>query len=217
MVTGVALRRNAQFKNTLDPLPKALSSISSAGVIVSNHRLDVVVWSLFRLDGQHRFLTTLFTLSVYFILPGCRASPASRIEAVLKQNHAVLDQMIASFSQGDQFAELSRSELRAINTDGCPNDFRAAYLAFVYAWDDLAAAKRRYLEFQGQSTAPAVIIESAIRGAFGDPFGKTAELLSDQQQLQQQHALAGQRVETAWHRVEEIAILHGARLPRPSR
>ncbi len=150
-----------------------------------------------------------FPMVAILLLPGCFSSTASRIERVL-----TLDGQTNSGAQS--IAEVV-VRMRAIDTTGCPNDFRSAYLAHIHAWEEMAAVEQQAVTLQQQSNSGATIVESMIRGFLGDPFGKAGEILASQGQLQQQYGSASQSVKTSWQRVEEIAVLHGARLPKSSR
>lgn len=168
----------------------------SEGRIRSSHR---------RCGGTSSWLSA----AVLCVFSGCFATPASRIERVLLQD-------VRSFQGAESVTQLV-AKMRAINTDGCPNDFRAAYLAHIHAWDEMAAIEQQWQAHQQQGTSGAVLIESFVRGFLGDPFGKTTELIAEGNQLQLRYSAAQQSIKTTFDRVQEIAVLHGAQLPAVSR
>jgi hypothetical protein len=103
--------------------------------------------------------------------------------------------------------------MREIDTSGCPNDFRAAYLAHIHAWEMMADVEHDAVALRAASNSDAVIIESFIRGYLGDPFGTANDLWAAQTQIQRNFLAASQQIKQTYHRVEESAVLHGATSP----
>ena len=56
------------------------------------------------------------------------------------------------------------------------------------------------------SESAGAMVESAIRGFLGDPFGKASEIMDAQGDLQKTFKEAAQQVKQTFHRVEEIAV-----------
>lgn len=106
------------------------------------------------------------------------------------------------------------ARMRAVDTAGCPTDFRAAYLAHVHAWERMADVEREAAAFRARADSDGVLVESFIRGMLGDPLGTANEMRSAQTQLQRDYQAADRQVKDTFHRVEELAVLHGASLPR---
>lgn len=130
---------------------------------------------------------------------------ATRIESVLQQDRTV--------TVGTQsVAEVVR-RMRAIDLNGCPNDFKSAYLAHVHAWELLADVEREVNVYLEENDTAAVIVESLIRGFLGDPLGKANEITSTENELQRSYKFASRQVLDTYHRVEEVAVAHGANLP----
>jgi hypothetical protein len=105
------------------------------------------------------------------------------------------------------------NRMRAIDTAGCPNDFRAAYLAHIHAWEMMADVEKDAIALKADSESGATLVESFIRGFLGDPFGKANEIQAAQTQLQRNYQAANQQIKSTFHRVEEVAVLHGVTLP----
>lgn len=141
---------------------------------------------------------------------GGRAAPPSReresIERVL--------QVDAGCVPGARSVAEVVGRMRAIATAGCPADFRVAYLAHLHAWELLADVEREAANFRAEANEDGVLIESFLRGLLGDPLGKANELRAAQTELQRHYQTAQQQIKQTFHRVEEVAVLHGASLPR---
>ena len=65
--------------------------------------------------------------------------------------------------------------MRAIDTTGCPNDFRAAYLAHIHAWEMMAEVAQEALdigfaELPVRSTAAASVADLPM--LHRDPFDR---------------------------------------------
>jgi len=104
--------------------------------------------------------------------------------------------------------------MRKIDTSGCPNDFRSAFLAHIHAWENLGEVETAALRFKSTNESGEVMAESFIRGLLGDPLGKTTEIMQAQNQLQAAAQRASQEIKSTYRRVEEIAVLHGANTQR---
>lgn len=136
-------------------------------------------------------------------------SAAAQIESVLQQDAA------ASAAAKTVIEVVSR--MRAIDLTGCPNDFKSAYLAHIHAWELMVDVEREAAAFKADSESGAALVESFIRGFLGDPFGKVNEISAAQNQLQKNFQTASQQVRDSFHRVEELAVSHGANLPKHNR
>lgn len=134
-----------------------------------------------------------------------KARIKASIERVLRQD--------ATTTQGTRSVAEVVARMRAIDTSGCPNDLRAAYLAHIHAWELMGDVEREAIAFKAEANSDGVMIESFIRGLLGDPLGKATELKSAETYLQRRYQAADLQVKQTFHRVEELAILHGGRLP----
>ena len=133
-------------------------------------------------------------------------SAAARIEFVLQQD--------VKAPVGAQSAAEVVTRMRAIDLVGCPNDFKAAYVAHIHAWERMADVEREVAAHKADSESGADLVESFIRGFLGDPFGKAIEDAAAGNQLQRSYQAAGQQIRDTFHRVEEVAVVHGANLPQ---
>ena len=96
---------------------------------------------------------------------------------------------------------------------GCPNDFKAAYLAHIHAWETLIDLEQRVNNFKKERNGPGDFIEGFIRGYSGDPFGKMNEIRSAGSKLDSELQSANQQIKQTYNKVEEIAVSYGANLP----
>lgn len=134
---------------------------------------------------------------------------AAIIESVLQQDVAA--------SVGAQSASAVVTRMRSIDLSGCPSDFKSAYVAHIHAWELMAQVESEAAAHRAENEVGAVMVESFIRGFLGDPFGKVNELTAAEDQLQRNAQSAGQQIRDTFHRVEEIAVAHGANLPKTKR
>jgi hypothetical protein len=165
---------------------------------------------------------TLFTLGCGNSPPNSNASlspvPASSTKALEENSHRRnIERVLAADRKANESATSVSTvvaAMRKIDTSGCPNDFRAAFLAHIHAWENLGEVETAALRFKSTSESGEVMAESFIRGLLGDPFGKTNEIMQAQNQLQAAAQNASQEVKSTYRRVEEVAILHGANTQR---
>ena len=106
------------------------------------------------------------------------------------------------------------TRMRAIDLKGCPNDFKAAYLTHIHAWEGMAQLEQEAAAFQASNTTGKVMLESFIRGALGDPWGKAREIEVGQSQLKTTYQACQAEVTSTFNHVQEIAVMHGAELPK---
>lgn len=127
------------------------------------------------------------------------------IERVLQQD--------ALTSRGAKTVAEVVSRLRGIDTTGCPNDFKAAFLTHIHAWENMADVEQEAIALKANSESGDAMAEAFIRGFLGDPFGKANEIVAAKNQLQRNYQVAYRQVKTTYQRVEEIAVANGASLP----
>lgn len=106
--------------------------------------------------------------------------------------------------------------MKAIDTSACPNDFRAAYLTHIHAWESLADAKRKSAELDRYINSGDAIPEAVLRILLGDMFGKINELIQAKRILDERVELARIDVRTTFHRATEVAMTYGATVPASS-
>jgi hypothetical protein len=130
----------------------------------------------------------------------------STIEGVLQQD-AVTGAGTSSVAQ-------IVDRMRAIDTSGCPNDFRVAYVTYIHAGEAMVDVEQRAIQFEKDSNSTGAYVEAFIRGVMMDPFGKAKEEMQTQNQLQRDAAAAAQQIRQSHNQVEEIAVSYGANLPK---
>ncbi len=138
--------------------------------------------------------------------PTQQVSDAAYIEAVLQQD--------VTTNSGAQSAADVVTRMRAIDLAGCPNDFKSAYVAHIHAWELMADVHREAAAHRADSESGSAMIEALIRGFMGDPFGKANEIVTAENQLQRSYQTAQQQIRATFQRVEELAVAHGANLPK---
>ena len=138
---------------------------------------------------------------------GCgKSASVSSIERVLAQDATTLN--------GATTIAAVVVNMRAIDTNGCPDDFRAAYLSHVHAWEIMADVEQEAIAYKANNESASAYAESLIRGFLGDPFGKANEVARAQNQLQGHVQAAQQQIRVSFQRVEEVAVARGANLPK---
>jgi phosphate uptake regulator len=76
----------------------------------------------------------------------------------------------------------------------------------------MADVEQEAIALKNESESAGMMVESFIRAFLGDPFGMASEIINAQGELQKKFKEAAQQVKLTFHRVEEIAVAHGARL-----
>jgi hypothetical protein len=168
----------------------------------SRHKL----WLTWMMGGAVFLLAAFVFIAVRSAIGTHQGSTESRIATVLDKD--------ADVTTGVTTVAEVVAKMRALDLTGCPNDFSAAYLAHIHAWETLADVESDVSAFKSESESGAVFVESMIRGFLGDPFGKVIEISDAQSALQQRAHAANQKIQETYRRVEEIAVLHGASLPK---
>ncbi len=200
------LRRNATLANTASPTrpwantptPSAASSkLPLLAILGSGLVLVAVVFIAIRFVGDS--LQRVET-------PKQQVSDVTRIEAVLQQDVTVTVEA--------QSIEEAVARMRAIDLTGCPNDFKSAYVAHIHAWELMADVQREAAAHRADSESGSAMVEALIRGFMGDPFGKANEFATAENQLQRSYQTARQQIRATFQRVEELAVTHGANLPK---
>ena len=135
-----------------------------------------------------------------------QAKMRAAIERVLEQDKGT--------SAGSTTVAQIVARIRAIDTSECPNDFRAAYLAHIHAWESMGEVEGRARAFKADREGAGDLVEGFIRGFLGDPWGKANEIQNVQSQLQIDYQSARQQVKQTFNRVEEMAVAYGASLPK---
>ena len=139
--------------------------------------------------------------AVFFILvltAGCSRTPAGSIEHVLNECAEISNG--ASRVQGDAAkAGYVADHQQALDTSGCPEDFRAAFQAHVNAW------RQAQMAFANNT-----LTNNFIEGAVAGLSGNTANLGSTMGAAAQ----ANQEINSTYYELTTIAARYGARIPR---
>jgi hypothetical protein len=104
--------------------------------------------------------------------------------------------------------------MRAISLAGCPRDSSVAYVTHIHAWELLAEVERDAVRFDADFNSGGAMLEAFLRGLMLDPFGKAREAVAEQNRLKANYQWATKQIRETFHRVEEIAVAHGAELPK---
>ena len=129
---------------------------------------------------------------------GCSRAPASRIEGVL--NRCAEISRKASSLQADyaQKAGYIADSFQAVDTSGCPADFRAAFQQHVNAW------RQAQIALAG-NTMGANFTEGFMAGFSGDP--------SQLGQTQGRASASVEDVNATYYNLTVIAARYGAQVP----
>ena len=140
-------------------------------------------------------------------LSGCgKNSNVTNIERVLKAD--------TTTTTGVRSIADVATRMRTISLTGCPPDFSAAYVAHIHAWELFAEVEGDAIVFDANFNSGEAMVEAFIRGIMLDPFGKALEATAEQNRLRANYQRAQIQIRETFHRVEEIAVAHGAELPK---
>lgn len=129
-------------------------------------------------------------------------TPAGAIERVLEADRNANSML-------DRHSEIA-GEMRSIDLEGCPEDFRDAYLRHVEAWERSAGV---YVEADdwvekyapGRATADDALYTTNL------PEGVTPEGEARRRAIQLSRANCQEAIESTFEAVERVAARHGAR------
>jgi len=106
------------------------------------------------------------------------------------------------------------SRMRDIDTSGCPDDFRLAYMNHIHAWESMRQVESDAIAFKKAANSDGVAVEAFIRGMLGDPLGEANKIEAVQTELQREYQAAHSEIKATFNRVEDIAVQNEADLPR---
>lgn len=129
---------------------------------------------------------------------GCSRTPAGSIEHVLNEC-AEISKAAGVYHDHAAQAGYVADRFQALDTSGCPLDFRAAFQAHVNAW------RQAQMAF-ANNTLPNNFIEGAVAGFTGDNsnLGTTMGAASQ----------AASDINSTYYQLTTIAAAYGARVPR---
>lgn len=145
------------------------------------------------------------TLLVCLLVPSCGNNYAANIEAVLQQDQ--------SSPENAESIQAVVDRMRAINLDGCPKEFISAYLAHIHAWESLLLVEQEAMAFSNKFTTTNAMVSAFMRGLVFD-FGIITEESDARTRLNDNYLKAVALMKQTHHRVEEIAIVYGAKTSR---
>lgn len=103
--------------------------------------------------------------------------------------------------------------MRAINLDGCPQNFRSAYVRHINAWEDLSELETRVQAHQEYGSSWNMAVDAFVQGFMGNPLGVANEHSQREQMLAAQYAEIQQEMKMTYREVESIAVAAGCSLP----
>ena len=144
-------------------------------------------------------IRTTITILALSLLVACSKTPADRITDVLSQCAQVSHKAAALNSNPGAQANYVASSFQSMDVSQCPADFRMAFQAHAFAWQQAAP----YLANDSVATA---FFEGLAAGATDDPrfIGQAG----------QQAAYAAQQINQTYYVLTQIAAKYGARIPR---
>lgn len=146
-----------------------------------------------------RHLRIFIAVTFTFAMCNCSRGPGGEIETVLNKCAQYTQQVNASKMSAAESALFFADKMQAIDTRGCPQDFRIAFQQHINAWRDAAPA-------YSQNTTLNVFLE-AFAGGLANEYSQIGA-------SQQGAAIATARINSTYERLTEIAASHGARIPR---
>jgi hypothetical protein len=105
------------------------------------------------------------------------------------------------------------TRMRAINLNGCPQDFSAAYLTHIHAWEKLTDVEREAVALDQRYNSNSALLESFLRGIVFD-FGMVGEASAAQQRLQSNYNSTSGEIRSSYQKIEQIALSYGASLKK---
>ena len=142
---------------------------------------------------------TLIAFIAFSLIAGCSKSDGDRITEILNQCAQNSHKAAALNSNPGAQANYVASSLQGMDVSKCQADFRMAFQAHAFAWQQAAP----YLSNNNVATA---FFEGLAAGATDDPrfIGQAG----------QQAAYAAQQINQTYYTLTQIAAKYGARIPR---
>lgn len=133
-----------------------------------------------------------------FALEGCGRSDAAQITKVLDRCAEISHQAAKYNGNLGSQADFVAAEFQKVDVSSCPEDFRMAFQAHVFAWQQAAPAL-------AQNTVGNNILEGVIAGATNNPH-----LIGG---VSGQASMASQQIGATYFELTQIAARYGARVP----
>ncbi|MEZ0257650.1 MAG: hypothetical protein ACAI37_20370 [Chthoniobacter sp.] len=142
-------------------------------------------------------LLAVFT-TMALALSGCGRSDASRITRVLERCGEISHGAAKYNGNPGTQANFVASEFQKIDVSTCPEDFRVAFQAHVFAWQQAGPAL-------ANNTVGNNILEGVIAGVTDHP-----RLIGG---VSGQASMATQQIDATYFELTQIAARYGARIP----
>jgi hypothetical protein len=148
---------------------------------------------------MNTFCRFLASIVVTFLIAACGRSDADNISRVLEQCAATSKRAAVYNNNPGVQANFVARESANVDVSNCPQDFRMAFQAHVFAWQQAAPVI-------ANNNLGTALIEGLAAGATDDPryIG----------QADQQAAYATQQINDTYYVLTQIAAKYGARIPR---
>jgi predicted GIY-YIG superfamily endonuclease len=144
-----------------------------------------------------RYSTVSTLVASILMMSGCTRSPASAIESVLNQSVGVSKRASSFTADPASQAGYVADGLQAIDTSGCPQEFRVAFQDHVNAWRSAQAA-------YAQNSIGNNIVQGAVAALTDNPSAIGS--------LGLQAFAANQDINNTYFRLTMIAATYGARV-----
>lgn len=163
-------------------------------------------------QSRSRFLNCVFLLTFFVLvsLSGCDRGDSKANESS-EAIHSVLEADGTTVFGVSSTAEIAQ-RMRAIDLSKCPNDFAAAYVAHIHAWERRAELENARYAYLSQLETSGAVIDSLIRG-LGDPFGPAKDYIAARDKFTADFNDVQKEIMQTFQRVEEIAAANGITLP----
>ena len=102
--------------------------------------------------------------------------------------------------------------MRQIDLENCPKDFRAAYVQHIHAWEDMVAWEQEGSMLVGNINSIPSLAEAFVRGIAFD-YSSVWEAGDQMEELHQKLINVVEKMRRSFHKVEDVAIQYGAKLP----
>jgi hypothetical protein len=151
-------------------------------------------------------LVVLVLIIVHMMGGGQQARFRSAIQSALSQG--------ATTGSGATSVAEVVGRMRAIDTSGCPNDFRIAYVTHIQAWEEMAVLEEEAIKLKNERESFGAFLEAFLRGVMMDPFGKVNDEMTAQRDLQRRAQAVQRDIQLTFSRVEQVGVAYGASLPK---
>lgn len=129
-----------------------------------------------------------------------KANSARHIERVLEADSRA--------SEGATSVAQISGRMRAIDLRGCSQEFAAAYLEYLHAWEQAARLEQEFAAFDARFNSGGALVEAFVRGVVFD-FGMIGEESAERDRLLSNFHANSELLQRAFHKVEKTAVASG--------